>query len=86
MPRFYFETREGGDFTPDDDGTEFPDLSAAEHEAVVAVAEMARDLLPKGLTRDITIEVHDEHRQRLLAITVEMKIDRVDPSPALPNT
>ena len=85
VPRFYFETREGARFTPDDEGLEFPTLDAAEREAAEAAAEMGRDRLPKGDARDVTIEVLNQHRQRVLTVTVTMQIDRVDPSPAPPN-
>jgi hypothetical protein len=78
MPRFYFDVREGEDFTSDDKGMEFPNLRAAEHEAVVAAAEIARDRLPKGHARNIAVEVYDKHRQRLTTVTVRMEIDRVD--------
>ncbi len=77
MPRFYFDSREGSRFIPDDEGLEFPDLDAA---------EMGRDRLPTGDTRDITIEVRNEHGQRVLTVRVMMEIDRVDPSPEPPRT
>ncbi len=47
MPRFYFDTREGSRFTPDEEGVEFPDLDAAEREAATAAAEC----LTSALTR-----------------------------------
>lgn len=85
MPRFYFDSREGQRFIPDDEGVEFPDLDAAEREAATAAAEMGRDRLPRGDTRDITIEVRNEHRQRVLTVRVAMEIDRVEPPPEMPN-
>ena len=53
MPRFYFDTREGATFTPDNEGVEFPSLDYAERAAAVAAAEMGRDCLPKGGDRDL---------------------------------
>ena len=64
MPRFYFDLREGGMFSPDDEGVEFPDLNAAEREAAEAAAAIGRDRLPKGGSREINMEVRNEHRQR----------------------
>jgi hypothetical protein len=84
MPLFYFEVREGSRFVPDDEGMEFPDIDAAEREAAEAAAGIGRDRLPKGDAREITIEVLNEHRQRIITVTVSMTVDRVDPSPLAP--
>ena len=81
MPRFYFDVREGARFVPDDEGLEFPGLDAAEREAAEAVASIGRDLLPKGDACEVTIEVRNEHRQRVLSVTVAMHLERVHPSP-----
>jgi hypothetical protein len=62
MPRFYFDIREDPLFIPDDEGTEFPDLDAAEREAAEAAAQIGRDRLPYGDAHDITLEVRNEHR------------------------
>ena len=85
MPLFYFDVREGARFLPDDEGVEFPDFGAAEREAAEAAASIGRDLLPKGDTREVTIEVCNEHRQRVLTVTVSMHLGRVHPSPAPPG-
>ena len=84
MPRFYFDVREDVRFVPDEDGAEFPDLDAAERQAALAAAEISRDLLPRGDARAVTIEVRNEHRQRVLTITVSMHLDRVSPTPEPP--
>ena len=81
MPRFYFDVREGAAFTPDEVGLEFDSLDAAEREAASAAAEIGRDRLPRGDARAVTLEVKNEHRQRVLTITVSMEIHRVDPEP-----
>jgi uncharacterized protein DUF6894 len=85
MPRFYFDVREGATFIPDEDGLEFDSFDVAEYQAAHAAAEIGRDRLPKGDTRDVTIELKNEHRQRVLTVTVSMQIDRVDPSPLPPR-
>ena len=85
MPLFYLDTREGPTFIPDDEGLEFPDLDPAEREAAITAAEMGRDRLPKGDTGDITVEVRNEHGQRVLTVRVSMEIDRVAPPPVAPG-
>lgn len=84
MPRFYFDIREGARFIPDETGLEFDSLDAAEWEAARAAAEIGRDQLPKGDAREITVELKNEHRQRVLTVTVSMEIHRVDPEPLPP--
>src|SRR4051794_1840236 len=76
MPRFYFDVREDGTFSPDDEGLEFPDLNAAEREAAEATAAMGRDRLPKRGLREIVMEVRDEDRQQLLTVTVSLHVER----------
>ena len=85
MPRFYFDSREGAIFTPDEEGVTFDSLDAAEREAAIAAAEIGRDRLPKGDSREITVEVRNEHRQRVLTVKVSMDIDRVEPPPQPPH-
>jgi hypothetical protein len=85
MPRFYFDIREGATFIPDDDGLEFPDLDAAEREAAEAAAAIGRDRLPNGDTREVVMEVRNEHRQRVLTLRVSMQVERVHPPPVAPT-
>ena len=84
MPRFYFDIREGTRFIPDETGLEFDSLDIAECEAASAAAEIGRDQLPKGDAREVTVEIRNEHSQRVLIVTVSMKVERVDPEPAPP--
>ena len=81
MPRFYFDVREGAKFTPDNGGLEFDSLDVAERAAAELAAEFGRDRLPKGEARAITVELSNEHRQRVLTVTVSMEVNRVEPPP-----
>ncbi len=85
MPRFYFDVREGARFIPDDEGLEFGSLEAAESEAATTAAEIGRDRLPTGDAREVTVELKNKHRQRVLTVTVSMEIHRVDPEPLPPR-
>ncbi|WP_048708283.1 DUF6894 family protein [Microvirga massiliensis] len=84
MPRYYFDVQEGERFAPDEDGVEFDDLDTAEYEAACTAAEIGRDRLPTGEARDVTVEVRNEHRQRVLTIRVSMEVRRVNPPPEPP--
>ena len=78
MPRFYFDVREGSRFVPDEEGMEFVDLDAAEHEAAVAAAGIGRDLLPQGGVRQVAVEIRNEQGQRVTTVTVTVQIERRD--------
>ena len=84
MLRFYFDVRKGAKFTPDHGGLEFASLDAAERAAAELEAEIGRDRLPKGEARAVTVELRNEHRQRVLTVRVSMEIDRVEP-PSKPS-
>lgn len=77
MPRFYFDIWEGTHFIRDETGLEFDSLDAAEEAAARGAADIGRDQFPKEDTCDITVEVSNEHRQRVLTVTVSMKAERV---------
>ncbi len=80
-----FDVRGGARFAHDEEGLEFDSLDAAEHEAACMAAEIGQDRLTTGDSRAITVEVRNEHRQRVLTIKVSMEVDRVEPPPAPPH-
>ncbi|KLK91481.1 hypothetical protein AA309_19690 [Microvirga vignae] len=85
MPRFYFDVRNGAKFTPDDAGVELDSLEAAQRVAAEAAAEAAaeigQDRLLQEDAQDVRVEVRNEHRQRVLTVTVSLEIHRVEPPP-----
>ncbi len=60
VPLYFFDTRDGD--TRDDIGLELPDLEAVKAQAALSLAELARDVLPGSMRREIVIEVRDERR------------------------
>lgn len=64
MPRYYFDIRNEGDLTIDQEGLEFSDTQAVQEEAARSLADMARDEVRSGMTpsknRRMTIEVRDD--------------------------
>ena len=89
MPRFYFDVREGAKFTPDDAGVELDSQEAAQRVAAEAAAEVAaeigRDRLLQDDAQDVRVEVRNEHRQRVLTVTISMAIHRVESPPDPPR-
>ncbi len=66
MPLYYFDSRDGDSFIEDDEGLEFPDIETARDQATAALADIARDVLPGSVRRELAIEVRDEHKQPVL--------------------
>jgi hypothetical protein len=57
---YFFDTRDNDTFLQDDEGVEFPDLETVKVQAARALAELARDVIPGTLKRELAIEVRDE--------------------------
>ena len=85
MPKYYFDIREKGRFVPDEEGTDLLDFEAAEREAAELAASIGRDRLPSSENRAIIVEVRNQHRQRVMTVTVSLDIVRVKPRPRVPT-
>lgn len=71
------DSRDNDEFIEDEEGFEFPDLVGVKIEAARALAELALDVLPGALKRDLAIEVRDEQGPVLIArLTFEALILR----------
>lgn len=56
MPHYFFDFRDGYRLVADDEGLWLPDRDAAEQEAVLTLAEMAKEQLPEsGRQREIAL-------------------------------
>jgi hypothetical protein len=75
MPRFYFDVRQDGDLTPDEEGEELPDADAAEQEAALAAIHLVKELL-HGPQASLAVEVRDEQGTRVARATVTLDVDR----------
>jgi hypothetical protein len=75
MPRYYFDASEDGSFVRDDEGVVLASTSAASDAAAKALGEMAIDVRPGALRRDLQIEVRDAERVLLVA-TLMLEIAR----------
>jgi hypothetical protein len=77
VPRYYFDSRDNDTFIEDDEGLEFPDIEAARDQATTALANMARDVLPGSVRRELAIEVRDEAKEPLLRTTLMFEAVRL---------
>ena len=79
MTRYFFDIRDLGGFAPDEEGLELPDIEAAQEEAALTLADMARDAVrsPNGNAHLMQIEVRDRNGPVLQAKFV-LAVDRVN--------
>ena len=68
MPRYYFHVRDGL-YSPDEDGTDLPDLQSAKRQAVAVAGELLRDS-KSGFSNeeDWQLDVVGETGSRLLIL------------------
>ena len=55
--RYFFDIRENGDLSRDEEGVELESLEAARHEAQKALAEMASELIRQRGVVSLVIEI-----------------------------
>ena len=80
MPRYFFDIDDGDACSPDDEGIECEDLRAAECMATESAASIARQELPKSDAGTVTIDVRNDHKQRIFSVTLAMTTERVRPA------
>jgi len=68
MALYFFDTRDNDEFVEDSSGVELPDLEAVKVEAARSLAELAREVLPGSLKRELAVEVRDEQGPLLRAL------------------
>ena len=73
MARYFFDTRDDGSFVRDEIGQEMPDLEAVKVQAALALTEMAKDVLPGSIKRELSVEVRDQ-RQRILRAVMTFEV------------
>lgn len=81
MPRFYFDVTEGPKFMPDEEGFDLDSLDAAEREATRTLVQLGRDWLPRA--HDVRIQIRDEQDRQVLAISLAIKVERLEHLPRL---
>ena len=59
MPLYFFDTRDGKTFIPDEIGMECQGIEEARDQAALCLAEMAKDVLPGSTRRELAVEVRD---------------------------
>jgi hypothetical protein len=68
VPLYFFDTRDNSHFIRDDVGLELPSLRAARDQAALSLAELAHDVLPGSVARNLAVEVRDEAQPVLMTL------------------
>jgi hypothetical protein len=72
MGRFYFHLRAGDELTPDDEGIDLPDFSAAQREALEAAREVLAEAIKTGRSEiPEAFVIADETGQELAVVPLE---------------
>jgi hypothetical protein len=77
MPRYYFDMHEDDLVNADPVGSDLPEHEAARAEAVLALAQWAKDVLPTRRVRSLSIRVRDETKKLILVAELLFKVTRV---------
>lgn len=76
MPRYYFDIEDRDGKTVDSDGIELGNLDAAEREARVTLAELARENIPRFDHNTLAISIRSDGSSPDVLLTVHSSIDR----------
>ena len=77
MPRYFLDSGDGDTFLADEEGVELDSIEAAQDQATMALAELARDVLPGSTRRGLVIEVRDDNRA-VLRVTLVFEAQLLD--------
>jgi hypothetical protein len=58
---YFFDTRDDDQFIEDDEGVELADIAAVKRVAATALVELARDVVPGAMQRNLSVEVRDDN-------------------------
>ncbi len=77
MSRFYFDLRDGEEFTRDEEGQELDDVAAAKTEATQSLAQLAKDALRRETRCQMAIEVRDAAKLPLLRASFVFEVQHL---------
>jgi hypothetical protein len=84
MPRYYFDTRDNEKFVPDELGLEITSFEKVRAVASVAMADLARDVLPGSMARELAIEVRSDVGP-VLRVSLRFEVENTAPRQGGPN-
>ena len=77
MARYYFDFNDGETMMVDEGGIELDGVEAVHREALKALADVAKEFIPKGGQRSIVVGVRDEAGQRVLMAALSLNVQQM---------
>lgn len=77
MALYFFDFSDNGVAQPDEVGTDLSSFDAVKREAVSALVDVIKEVLPDGSHRELSFNLRDEKGRQLLqvAMTFHIQID-----------
>jgi hypothetical protein len=75
MALYFFDAHDGGEVDIDDVGLEFPNFEAVKKEATCSLAELAFDLIPGSIRRELAVVVRDAQSRLLLRTVIILEVE-----------
>jgi len=75
MPRYFIDYEEGVKRLVDEEGTDYPDLTAARDAAIAALPDVGRDAPPADGKRRFVARVRDGGDRVLCTVTLQLDAD-----------
>jgi hypothetical protein len=76
MPRYFFDFTNGNGESADAEGSDHADLGAAEGEAIDTLIMVAREGMPSGTMRAISVRIRDESGKVLGTYELSLTVTR----------
>ena len=73
MPKYYFDVEKNGEISVDRDGSDLVDDSEAHREAIMAIAEIAAEEIPRDGNLRLVISVADQDHRNVLRTVVSFE-------------
>jgi hypothetical protein len=77
MPRYYFDAWNGERIAQDNQGVECADDQAARNAAARALLDLAKDIVSKMNSCELSIEVSDESKKPVCRATLQFEIEHL---------
>ena len=81
MPRYFFDIDDGEHSSRGDVALEFADAQAARDNAVSALPDIARDVMPDGKRREFVVTMRDESGTPIFKATLLFKAEWLKAEP-----
>jgi hypothetical protein len=76
MPRFFFDLTDNGVSFADSEGSDLATREAAEDEAAIAIMSIAKDAMPDGNFRQLSLRAREDGGAQIFEVLVTFELRR----------